>query len=402
MNVANSEGSCGVASDDARSPYTASDGNEAIILKKTLSVRKEIFFRDSGCNRGRRGHVRGMKISTWCLRLALALSAGVLVMGSGRKPDPHPPVSAKESDRVRVKDFAKEYGFAEVKVEEDHVWLKGKVHELRLYKDSRKVDLNGSMVWLNEAMVVENRWWTLSKTDVEKSLRPLIRPVEALAGAGFKVVVLDPGHGGEDSGALSPRGLQEKTVVLDITRRVRALLLEAGFTVYVTRHDDRFVELGERTRRAEAWKADLFVSLHANSGPKSAKGTESFALSLPGYGSTNRKSGAERSKKVEPGNRFDGPNMALAFALHHALHKGVGFEDRGVRRARFKVLREAPCPAALVEVGFLSHAEEGAKLAQAAIRAKVAHSIAQGIENYARGVKRAAVLSESSTKKDES
>jgi len=204
--------------------------------------------------------------------------------------------------------------------------------------------------------------------------------------------VLDAGHGGHDSGAVSPEGPLEKHVVLDITKRVRTRLSDLGYTVFVTRHDDRFLSLEERPRRAEAWEADVFVSIHANSGGETAKGTETFALSLPGHRSTNQRPGTPVSEESNPGNRFDAENMALAFSLHRSLLTGAhGLTDRGVRRARFAVLKLAPCPAALVEVGFLTHAEEGKALATAGHRAEIADSLAAGIDNYLREVQKAAV-----------
>ena len=340
-----------------------------------------------------------MKISSTYWRVLWVLAALALI-GAGRKPDSHPPISAKGGERARVKNFAKAYGFHEVKVKEDHVRLKGKVHELKLFKDSRKAEVNGSRVWLNDTMSVRNRRWTLSRLDVDKTLAPVVRPTGSLAHFGYKVVVLDPGHGGEDSGAVSAKGLQEKAVALDIALRVRKRLIRAGYTVYTTRHKDDFLELAERPRRAKTWKADAFVSIHANSGPKTARGTETFVLSLPGHRSTNDRSGNTPSSKSSEGNGHDEGNMALGFALHHKLRKAVELEDRGVRRARFQVLREAPCPAALVEVGFLSHAKEAARLANAAHREKIAVAIADGIENYLRDVKRSVVLHEPSSQGD--
>jgi N-acetylmuramoyl-L-alanine amidase len=94
--------------------------------------------------------------------------------------------------------------------------------------------------------------------------------------------------------------------------------------------------------------------------------------------------------------------MALSYALHHALLQARPAEDRGIRRARFQVLREAPCPASLVEVGFLTHVKEGSELAKEPVREEIARSIALGIENYLRGVKQAAALKETAPNKDES
>ncbi|MEX2606321.1 MAG: N-acetylmuramoyl-L-alanine amidase [Kiritimatiellia bacterium] len=316
----------------------------------------------------------------------------LLAPASGRiLPDTAAPVLRPGMKPVPVKEFAKQYGFTQVKVEKDRILLKGKLHELELEKYSRRAVLNGAMLWLNDAMVIHDRLWVLSETDVNLSLKPLIVPSEVLQGRGHQVVVLDAGHGGTDSGALSSAGLREKAVALDITRRVRAELLSRGYKVLLTRHDDTFLELEERTRRAHNWKADVFVSIHANSGDGAARGTETFVLSLPGHRSTNQSPQSAVPSDVHPGNAYNQANMNLGFSLHHSLVTKAGLNDRGLRRARFAVLKDAPCPAALVEVGFLSNAEEAQNLSKTAHRVRLAHSIANGIDLYLRAVKKAAM-----------
>jgi N-acetylmuramoyl-L-alanine amidase len=368
-----------------------------ILVNPPVGISRFLF----SCNPPQDAHGLRMNFLVTFRGWFLVLLIAFFGLGSGRKPAAQTPVPPALSGPVTVKSFAKDYGFTQVTVEKDHVLLKGNVHELQLTKDSRKAILNGSIVWLNDAMVVRNRLWVLSQVDVEKTLKPVLRPAEALSGNGFKRIVLDAGHGAEDSGAISPTGLTEKVVVLDITQRVRKHLLASGYEVFMTRHNDTFLELEERSRRTKAWNADVFVSIHANSGPKTAVGTETFALALPGYASTNQSPGSVIPKLAETGNAHDKANMALAYALHHSLRTHNTLIDRGVRRARFSVLKHAPCPAALVEVGFLTHAKEGAKLAKADHREEIAYSIALGIENYMRGVKLAAVEMETSDSKQD-
>lgn len=343
-------------------------------------------------------NIRAMRFPCFIIKVLPILLLTVLLTGSGRPPPDHPVPSGKQGTvSVWVRDFAREYGFGNVTVEKDQVRLKGKVHELLLSKDSRRAELNGTVVWMNDPMVVKDRSWALSLTDVQRTLKPLLLPTEGLRGLGHQTVVLDAGHGGEDGGAVSPTGLQEKQVVLDITRRVRAHLLAKGYQVFVTRYDDRFLELTERTRRAEKWKADVFVSIHANSGGPAAVGTETYILSLPGFASTNQPPGSEIPRAANPGNDFDQANTGLGYAIQHALVQQNKLTDRGLRRARFAVLKHAPCPAALVEVGFLSHAREGARLENAETRAALSLSIATGIDNYLRTVKKAAISPETAT-----
>ena len=342
-------------------------------------------------------NIRAMRIRSLFLKTGFSLTLVLFMLGSGRPPaDPAAVKTPQLPKTVNVKDFARAYGFTEVQVGKDKILLKGHVHELLFFKDSRRAELNGTVIWLNDPMVVQNRRWVLSLVDVQLTLRPLLLPTDVLKGLGHQIVVLN--DGGADSGAVSPGLLMEKQVVLDITRRVRALLLAQGYQVLLTRHDDRFLELTERSRRADQWNADVFVSIHANSGSATAVGTETFALSLPGYPSTNQAAGSTIPRESYPANAFNQGNVALAYAIHHALIQQNDLTDRGLRRARFAVLKNAPCPAALVEVGFLTHAKEGPKLANAEYRTAMALSIATGIDNYLRAVKKAAINLETETK----
>lgn len=324
------------------------------------------------------------------LSILIFLAPALGVYASGRSPAPHR--LAEEGGAhpvVPVKQLARSFGFHKVVTEKDRILLKGEVHNVILFHGSRRSLVNGTLVWLNEPMVVRNGSWVLSGKDVTNTLLPLLRPTEFLGQQGFQVVVLDPGHGGNDSGAVSPTGLKEKELVLDVAHRVRALLQSRGVTVYLTRHDDRFLELEERPRRAERWKADLLVSLHANSGINSARGVETFALSLPGSLSTNQDPDTAAPTTSVPGNVQNQANMALAYALQHSLRSLPETTDRGVKRARFTVLRSATTPTALVEMGFLTHPEEGKRFHDPAWRERMAHSIARGIDNYLRAVKTA-------------
>ena len=320
---------------------------------------------------------------------ALLSPAGV--WASGRKPSPESFFQGKPGEPVSVKRFAKAYGFDKVSSEKDRIVLTGNVHTLELYRGSRRAVLNGTLIWLNQPLEQEQGTWVLRVKDVQRSLHPVLRPAEALTGNGYQVVVLDPGHGGHDSGATSAHGLLEKEVALDVARRVRAILQRQGVRVYLTRHNDRFVELDERPRRASIWDADALVSIHANAGQRQARGVETFVLGIPGSLSTNADPNSAAPTTTHPGNQHDAANMALTHAIHDTLRRMPNTVDRGVKRARFAVLRTATCPATLVEIGFLSHPEESKRLQSNAHRDEIARSIARGIDNYLRAVKTAAM-----------
>lgn len=158
-----------------------------------------------------------------------------------------------------------------------------------------------------------------------------------------KIVVIDPGHGGNDSGAIGTNDVQEKEVVFNIAKAILRLneKSDSPLEIYLTRYSDTLVSLSDRTKLAEALNADLFVSLHCNhSDNPNARGMEVFVAN-------------EDSK-------FSKESTWLAFQLQAALNKELGYESRGVKFANFQVLRETidDCPSVLLELGFLSNRDE--------------------------------------------
>ena len=226
-----------------------------------------------------------------------------------------------------------------------------------------------------------------------KTFDPLLRPYAHAVKNDYKTVVLDPGHGGEDGGAEGPGGSLEKTMALDITKRVAAHLKTAGLKVVLTRDTDRAIELTDRPKLAAAAKADLFVSIHLNAGSATAQGAEVYALSLPGYPSSNDVGQAMVDPAPLAGNVHDASNMLLSYNIQKALRDNQGQEDRGVRRARFVVLKQAPCPATLVECGFLSNAAEEKDFGNEAYRKDIAKRISRGILAYVDRVVKAKLVS---------
>ena len=323
------------------------------------------------------------------LALALVPRLGAAGPRPPRDPDPVDPASVP---RETVRDFARQHGFTRVTETDKELRLQGNVHTLVLEKFSRRAHVNQVLVWLNQPTSRERGHWTLATVDIEKTLAPILRPGPGLAGKGRSVVVLDPGHGGKDDGARAASGITEKAVCLDLAHRVRRHLAASGNTVYLTRHLDQFLTLEERPRRAKAWNADVFVSIHANASTNTAaEGIETFLLAIPGQSSTNHIGTVAPSQLARDGNRHDAANMTLAHALQASMLSATKATDRGIRRARFSVLQDAPAPAALVEVGFLSNPAEAARLATPEHRELLARAIAHGIDNYLREVRRAAV-----------
>ncbi len=256
---------------------------------------------------------------------------------------------------------------------------------------SRKLQANGLLIWLLEPVSLARRRPAIDLEDARLLVDPLLRPDDYLNRLGHHVVVLDPGHGGRDPGARSKRGQEEKDLALDIAAQTRRILANAGYSVFMTRDNDRYLTLDERTAKARKWKADLFVSIHMNSSAdRASSGRETFILSASGHQSTNDRGKADRANRLShPGNRHDAANMILGYYVHKNIMKGIPGIDRGLKRARFQVLKNAPCPALLVECGFLSNAHEDQQFSSVAYRRKTAEALAAGIMNYLAAVQRA-------------
>jgi N-acetylmuramoyl-L-alanine amidase len=255
---------------------------------------------------------------------------------------------------------------------------------ISLYADYSKefILVDGVKVMLDDPIGSQRGHLTLSRRDYDKVFVPLFWELPKVP---VRRIVLDPGHGGKDTGKINgPYKYTEKAATLDTAARLKILLEKQGFEVVFTRTKDVFVDLDDRPALAANAKADLFISLHYNAGPagdSSSDGIETYCLTPAGQKSTNAGK-AKSTTGVEPGNRFDTANMALGWGIQRRLVKSTGADDRGVRRARFAVLRTLTCPGVLIEGGFMSSRKEGALIADAAYRQKIAEAVAAGIVDY--------------------
>lgn len=215
---------------------------------------------------------------------------------------------------------------------------------------------------------------------------------------GPPVIVLDPGHGGDNPGAVHTGGTKEKTITLALARRIAALLEESvGARVVLTREWDHHVGLPERARLANELGADGLLSLHCNSSP--APGPSGFeAIYLAADGATQARhldaarawapagvTGAAASivaDLVSGTARLGGAR--LAGTVHDVVLETTGAEDRGLKEGAYTVLVAASVPATVLEVGFLNHPEEGEALLEAAYQDELAGGIARGVEDYLR------------------
>jgi N-acetylmuramoyl-L-alanine amidase len=225
--------------------------------------------------------------------------------------------------------------------------------------------------------------------DLKKTVQPLISAGTIYPARTNRVIVIDPGHGGEDSGAKSTLGSRyEKEFTLDWARRLASLLSAKGWQVYLTRANDSELALSNRVAIAEQCKADLFVSLHFNSAApdNEQSGLETYCLTPTGMPSSLTRGFEDDATLTFPNNSFDGQNLQLACATHRALLRVNGNHDRGVRRARFPgVLRGQQRPAILIEGGYLSNPREARLISDPGYRQKLAQAAADGIEAAAPG-----------------
>lgn len=262
---------------------------------------------------------------------------------------------------------------------------------LRFTLHQRHFELNGRKIYLGVPIALNQGKLMISEIDYERTLKPLLFPRQFDPKPKLYRIVLDAGHGGKDTGARNDGiGLQEKNLALDLAKRVQRKLAAYGYDVVLTREDDRFIPLEKRPAIANRVKADLFVSLHFNAVDSSkVEGIETFVITPPGHPSTSASKLTASAKKTYPGNASEPWSLLAGYHIQRELLTQTGGEDRGLKRARFAVLRDLNCPGVLVEGGFVSHPREGRDVGSAAYREKLANAIAQGILNYQRALNRA-------------
>jgi N-acetylmuramoyl-L-alanine amidase len=331
--------------------------------------------------------------------IALTLASGALAKpakakSSAAKPTATPAAVAKPNadwqvikigprDYLSADNIAKFYGLlGNVDSTGKTVVLNNGRNQLQLTLDSREAIVNGVRNWFCFPVIAKDDKFLVSRIDLAKTIEPQLRPQMIQRKGKVLTVVLDAGHGGFDKGARSSFG-SEKEYALDVARQLRPLLQAKGFKVIMTRENDVFLPLQLRAHIANQTRDSIFVSLHFNAtSNRDATGFEIFSLTPRGAPSTADDSLALSFVNMQAGSPVDAQSFELSAAVYHSMLGHIPEYDRGIKRARFAVLRLTKIPAILVEGGFLSERNDSKSVANPAWRTKLAEAISVGIENY--------------------
>lgn len=293
---------------------------------------------------------------------------------------------------VPLVDFARANGFSlsTAKRGEEAV-LTNKNARLVFDANSAQAQISGVNVRLSFPVAYAGGELLVSQLDIETVLRPLISS-QRVFGKKITTICLDPGHGGKDSGnhVGGIFGHSEKTYTLALALELRNQLERAGFHVILTRTRDVYVDLPGRPALANRNGADLFISLHFNASPvdkADIDGPETYCITPAGAPSSNAHGeggefGSAVGMKPTLANRNENRSLLLAYQMEKSLVQNLHAEDRGVRRARFAVLRDASMPAILIEGGYMTHPVESKKIYDPAYRKQLASAIVKGVLAY--------------------
>ncbi|BAF69875.1 N-acetylmuramoyl-L-alanine amidase family protein [Nitratiruptor sp. SB155-2] len=249
-----------------------------------------------------------------------------------------------------------------------------------------------------------------SSTSVSKKSPDTIRVIPQVIKNSSYTIVIDPGHGGKDSGAIGYKRKKEKDIVLSIAKKVYKSLKNAGYKVYLTRRGDYFISLRNRTKFANKVHANLFISIHANAAPKRSRyltmhGLETFYLS-PARSSRAKRIAALENRVDMQGMNYYSKNVYLDFLnrektilsnklaidiqkniLYH-LRKRYKVKDGGVRPGPFWVLVGAQMPSILIEVGYITNPTEAMRLSNPIYQKLIAKGVVEGVESYLKNIEK--------------
>jgi N-acetylmuramoyl-L-alanine amidase len=324
-----------------------------------------------------------LPVKRW-IAIAFLAIAVVILQNAASGADAWQIIKVRGSDYLSIENVSQFYGLpAGIAASAEKVEADSAKNPLEFVSGSREVMINGARSWLCFPVIEQDGKYLVSRTDVAKTIEPLVRPHRVQNVGKVRTVVLDPGHGGYDRGQVSRYGY-EKDFALDVARKLRPLLQAKGLRVIMTREGDYFVPLEVRAQIANAARDSIFVSVHFNAtnDDPDATGFEIFSFTPRGAPSTSDRAVAPSASSTQPGSTVDAQSMALSACIYHSLLGHLPEYDRGIKRARFAVLRLTKVPAVLIEGGFLTEKGECKLIAQKDWRAKLAHAISVGIDSY--------------------
>jgi N-acetylmuramoyl-L-alanine amidase len=314
-----------------------------------------------------------------------------------------PPIEFSFSDYIEINEFCKKHNFQyNFDTLDDIIKIFSGDKEVRLILNSLIGYFDGSIFYLKRPP-----FYFQGKILLPKELEEIVSSKNIISFRplfNIKTIVIDPGHGGKDPGAISPQGLKEKELNLKVSKYLKEELERRGFKVILTRSRDTYLTLKERVRVAKKYNADLFVSIHTNSNRnRYIRGVEIYYLSPSKFNSEER--ALKLAKGVDFGNLptdakvilWDlllSKNYALSTEFANSLYlifKNLGFKVSPPKKAPFYVLKFAYVPSVLVEIGYLSNPYEEKILRKRYYRKQIAEAIALGIvslnKRYLRLVK---------------
>ena len=301
-------------------------------------------------------------------------------------------VEFKGENYVTVRSIKAFYGFKTMRPSGSKLILEKDNVRVEFVIGQQDVWMNGIKFVFSFPVIRSGSRYLVHRIDLVKLLDPVMRPHNITRTlARIDTIIIDPGHGGHDSGTVSPHGNgREKDHALNLAKKLSTQLRKRGFKVGLTRSEDKYLTLQQRVDFANQYPNAIFISLHFNSGGGGrASGIETFTLSPKGVAHYGR--GLKASDfREKPGNNNDSANIALATAIHSTVIKNTGRRDRGVRRARYSVITGVKHPAILLEGGFLSHRTEGAYIKTSDYQDRLAYSIAEAVVKYKMATERGA------------
>ena len=320
---------------------------------------------------------------------------GLFLAGCASVSQEVAPSKISYSDYIELNQFCQKHGFEyNFDTIDDMIMIGSYDRQIRVLLNSTVATYDGSIIYLGKPPV-----YSKGKILVPRQLDEVISSGEmAVFKPSFtlKTIVIDPGHGGKDPGAVSPLGLYEKDINLIVSKYLKQELEQQGFRVILTRSSDIFLTLDQRTKIAKKHNADLFISVHANANnSRSVNGAEIYYLS------PSRLDSQKRAVKLANSENFNGQELPrdvkailwdMVISKNHSLSietsnilyftfKKLGFNIKPPRQAPFYVLRHAYTPSVLVEIGYLTNAQEEKALQKKHYQKQIAQGIALAVSS---------------------